>query len=171
MKIPKFTAAKAALAPGHEPHARAVHDAGGTLIVVGFQDIAADLVKYAPGCGSPIHVAGTNGGAMPCGARLTQFGKTEQQFCGYCERNLMLDIPRKKEVYSVAARKLTPEELKHVAYLCEKECRIFHEDPRAWPNYDVFIGHQINKFMFEYQIGLDQLDEFIKMVHEGATDV
>lgn len=39
---------------------------------------------YAPGCGQPTYVAGTNGGQMPCGANLTILGKTEQYLCGHC---------------------------------------------------------------------------------------
>jgi hypothetical protein len=36
------------------------------------------------GCGKPTHVAGTNGGLMPCGALLTCFGTTEPYYCGVC---------------------------------------------------------------------------------------
>ena len=36
------------------------------------------------GCGKATHVIGTNGGTMPCGANLTQFGKTEPYYCGAC---------------------------------------------------------------------------------------
>lgn len=81
-------------------------------------------------------------------------------------------VPFKKELYSVAARKLTPEELMQAAYLCARDCRIFHEDPRVWPNYDVFIGHQISKYILEFQINeLVQIDSFIQLVYERATDV
>ena len=65
-----------------------VADAGGTLIGVRFKNINRDLKLYAPGCGAPTHVVGTNGGEMPCGARLTGLdGKTEQYFCATCERD------------------------------------------------------------------------------------
>jgi hypothetical protein len=37
------------------------------------------------GCGKQTHVAGTNGGTMPCGAMLTNFGKTEPYYCGACQ--------------------------------------------------------------------------------------
>jgi hypothetical protein len=37
------------------------------------------------GCGSPVNVVGTNGGQMPCGSMLTQFGKTAPYYCGHCE--------------------------------------------------------------------------------------
>lgn len=33
------------------------------------------------GCGKPMHVIGTNGGTMPCGAMLTRFGKTAPEYC------------------------------------------------------------------------------------------
>jgi hypothetical protein len=36
------------------------------------------------GCGRATHVEGTNGGTMPCGAMLTQFGKTEPYYCAAC---------------------------------------------------------------------------------------
>jgi hypothetical protein len=69
----------------------AAHAAGGKLIGVNFGSrakFAADLegtrIAYAPGCGSPMHVEGTNGGTMPCGAKLG--GK--QMFCGHCGQGL-----------------------------------------------------------------------------------
>lgn len=37
------------------------------------------------GCGRPTHVEGTNGGMMPCGAMLTQFGKSAPYYCAACE--------------------------------------------------------------------------------------
>lgn len=44
------------------------------------------LAMYAPGCGSPTHVSGTNGGTMPCGGWLSwPDGKREQYFCGNCQ--------------------------------------------------------------------------------------
>lgn len=46
--------------------------------------------SYAPGCGRSIHVVGTNGGTMPCGALLTQFGKTNPYFCPACEQKLQI---------------------------------------------------------------------------------
>ena len=46
------------------------------------------IATYAPGCGLPTRVAGTNGGVMPCGAQLTRFGKTEQYFCADCDLKL-----------------------------------------------------------------------------------
>jgi hypothetical protein len=39
-----------------------------------------------PGCGKPTHVAGTNGGMMPCGAVLTQLDGTKAPYyCGRCD--------------------------------------------------------------------------------------
>lgn len=37
------------------------------------------------GCGRGTHVAGTNGGMMPCGSNLTKHGKTEPYYCAKCE--------------------------------------------------------------------------------------
>lgn len=46
----------------------------------------AMLARYAPGCGAPMHVAGTNGGTMPCGGFLSWQGKDrKQEFCGHCK--------------------------------------------------------------------------------------
>lgn len=51
------------------------------------------LAKYAPGCGSPTHVSGTNGGKMPCGGWLTQLDKTRTQyFCPHCEEAIKQPI-------------------------------------------------------------------------------
>jgi len=37
------------------------------------------------GCGAHVHVAGTNGGTMPCGAMLTDLrGNTAPYYCGHC---------------------------------------------------------------------------------------
>ena len=45
----------------------------------------AMLERYAPGCGSPTYVPGTNGGKMPCGAWLNwPDGTRTQQFCPHC---------------------------------------------------------------------------------------
>ena len=38
------------------------------------------------GCGASTHVAGTNGGTMPCGALLHRFGKAEPYYCGACSK-------------------------------------------------------------------------------------
>jgi len=43
----------------------------------------------SPGCGVPTHVAGTNGGRMPCGATLKDLdGTTATYFCGPCQQSL-----------------------------------------------------------------------------------
>jgi hypothetical protein len=40
----------------------------------------------AKGCGKAIHISGTNGGMMPCGAMLTQLdGSKAPYFCGACD--------------------------------------------------------------------------------------
>jgi hypothetical protein len=54
---------------------------GGELIVLQFRPMPPGPNG---GCGTRIHVVGTNGGTMPCGALLTQFGKTAPYYCEYC---------------------------------------------------------------------------------------
>ena len=56
---------------------------GGTLISVPIPPIPPGKNG---GCGSPTHVVGTNGGTMPCGGLLTQFGKTEPYYCDHCSQ-------------------------------------------------------------------------------------
>lgn len=78
-----------------------------------------------------------------------------------------VNVPTKSEKYSIAARKLTHEEMLGVAHDVVKDARIYFEDPRAWPSYDMFLGHQISKALLQYQIGmgdLDELDKFVSMV-------
>ena len=69
--------------------ANIVRDVGGHLCAPELpskEDWDAMLAKYAPGCGSPTHVSGTNGGLMPCGGRLTDLkGVTAQYFCASCQ--------------------------------------------------------------------------------------
>ena len=67
----------------HGPHAQAANDAGGKLLSVPLNrdKFNAELAAHAPGCASPIHVAGTNGGTMKCGAKLNG----QQMFCAYCQ--------------------------------------------------------------------------------------
>ena len=68
--------------------ANIVRDCGGILVAPELpsrEAWSAMLKRYAPGCGSPTHVDGTNGGTMPCGATLKQLdGKVEQYFCAAC---------------------------------------------------------------------------------------
>jgi len=57
------------------------------------RDLLAYKFKVLPegrngGCGAPTHVAGTNGGTMPCGSILHRFGKAEPYYCAYCEKAL-----------------------------------------------------------------------------------
>lgn len=87
----KFSPEKAKLAgPELQAHARAVHEAGGTLIGVNLdrEKFERQLELYKPGCGTPTYVVGTNGGQMPCGAKLTRFGETAPYFCATCEKQL-----------------------------------------------------------------------------------
>jgi hypothetical protein len=70
-------------------HQLACKEARGTLILVPMpsQNYWNKMLEsYTPGCGSPTHVTGTNGGVMPCGAMLTEFGKTRQYLCAACDR-------------------------------------------------------------------------------------
>lgn len=69
-----------ALYPG-DKLAEAVSEAGGVLV---YGPRFAKPEGENGGCGAPTHVAGTNGGTMPCGSPLTRFGKTEPYFCGAC---------------------------------------------------------------------------------------
>jgi hypothetical protein len=63
--------------------AKAVEECGGVLIYTKLK------LNFGPngGCASPTHVAGTNGGTLPCGSLLKMFGKTAPYYCGYCERD------------------------------------------------------------------------------------
>jgi hypothetical protein len=63
------------------PLACACKEAGGTLITV---RLSAPLGENG-GCGSPTHVAGTNGGEMPCGSLLTMMGETKPYYCAACQ--------------------------------------------------------------------------------------
>ena len=65
----------------NHPLARAASDSGGVLIGV---ELSCPLGDNG-GCGALTHVVGTNGGTMPCGSRLTQFGKTEPYYCAACQ--------------------------------------------------------------------------------------
>lgn len=78
------------------PRAQAAHQAGGKLIGINFdrEKFDAMLAKYAPGCGTPIRVAGTNEGSMPCGAKLSGV----QQFCPYCEPHVQKPTPTAESV-------------------------------------------------------------------------
>lgn len=75
---------------------KAAEAAGGTLIeldlTAAFDQIRADMERYAPGCGALTYVAGTNGGRMPCGATINYFGRVQPYFCASChEGYLKLD--------------------------------------------------------------------------------
>lgn len=63
------------------PIQKAVHEAGGTVLHLRFSEMSGQN----GGCGSPTYVDGTNGGTIPCGAMLTQFGKTKPYYCEACE--------------------------------------------------------------------------------------
>jgi hypothetical protein len=65
------------------------------------------------------------------------------------------DIPFKDEVYSVAARPLTPSEVEQVYYETERNVRIWFEDPRGW-TLDGFIGFHVSAAMFRFQLSQEQ---------------
>lgn len=71
------------------PQCLAVAEAGGAVASAPLpsrESFDRMLQQYAPGCGSPTHVTGTNGGTMPCGGWLTwPDGRREQCFCGHCQ--------------------------------------------------------------------------------------
>lgn len=68
--------------------ANIVRDSGGHLAAPSLPspaEFAADLKRYAPGCGCPTRVMGTNGGFMRCGGRLKHLdGTVERYFCAVC---------------------------------------------------------------------------------------
>lgn len=61
--------------------ARAASEAGGVLIRV---KIPAMPPPQNGGCGAQTHVAGTNGGTLPCGSMLTMLGTTNPYYCAVC---------------------------------------------------------------------------------------
>ncbi len=77
---------------GHVKQEIVVRGLNGVLVTPSLpsrESWGAMLQKYAPGCGSPTHVAGTNGGRMPCGGWLTELsGARHQQFCPRLENEL-----------------------------------------------------------------------------------
>src|SRR5664279_1053036 len=86
--------------PENDPLANAAYEAGGLLL---------SLVLKLPegpngGCGTLTHVAGTNGGRIPCGVMLTENGKTEPYFCGHC-KPMNPPSPQLKKSAELAGRK------------------------------------------------------------------
>ena len=76
---------------GHVKQDIVVRELGGVLVTPAFptrSNWQAMLDHYAPGCGSPIHVQGTNGGTMPCGGHLNENGKQLQLFCSHCATDM-----------------------------------------------------------------------------------
>jgi len=63
------------------PIACAAHEAGGHLIQVKLSIPEGQN----GGCGGLIHVIGTNGGTIPCGSYLTQFGERLPYYCDHCD--------------------------------------------------------------------------------------
>lgn len=79
--------------------AKAAAKAGGELVFVSLRPLPEG---ENGGCGAPTHVAGTNGGTMPCGALLTQSGATAPYYCGACyerrERVYYLTLEEQQEI-------------------------------------------------------------------------
>jgi hypothetical protein len=69
-------------AHSYGPHAQAAHDAGGHLSAHDLHraKFNAELKAYAPGCGSPVRVAGTSGGHARCGSKVGD----EKVYCAHC---------------------------------------------------------------------------------------
>ena len=82
---------------GHVKQRCLVRALGGTLVLPELpsrESWSAMLERYAPGCGSPTYVAGTNGGEMPCGGWLNQLdGSRTQEFCPHCAEQLKPQSP------------------------------------------------------------------------------
>ena len=99
----------------HGPHAHTAHDAGGRLISAPLnrQQFQADLDRYAPGCGTPTYIPGTNGGQVPCGGELTLSGKTERHFCPACQAR----IQRESKVATIVNSLLEADEFDPREYL------------------------------------------------------
>lgn len=69
--------------PKDDPIAHAAWESGGILKRAQFKP----LPKH--GCGVPIHIAGTNEGTMPCGARLRHLdGHVERHYCESCREQM-----------------------------------------------------------------------------------
>lgn len=67
-----------------DPHGAEVERLGGKLIrppLPSREKWNAMLAAYAPGCGSPTTLPGTNGGTFPCGSRVDGI----QSFCPHCQ--------------------------------------------------------------------------------------
>jgi len=65
---------------GDNPVSQAAFEAGGVALLVHLTQPRGEN----GGCGTKTHVAGTNGGTMPCGSLLTVFGRTEPYYCVHC---------------------------------------------------------------------------------------
>ncbi len=68
-------------------------------------------------------------------------------------------LPTKKEEWAVVTRRLTSDELRAVVHEVYDDALIWHEDPRGWFSYAAFLGYQISKAVFRYQIGNHHKDQ------------
>lgn len=64
-------------------HQLAAKQAGGTLVCA---DLSVKLGQNG-GCGAPTYVEGTNGGQIPCGSILHQFGEAKPYYCAACQKD------------------------------------------------------------------------------------
>lgn len=76
--------------------ANAAMQAGGVMIAVEMpsrEQWSKEMDVHYPGCGAPLHIAGTNGGKMRCGGYLTwPSGKPQREFCHWCEQDMIAAI-------------------------------------------------------------------------------
>lgn len=84
----------------------------------------------------------------------------------------MLHVPTKQERYSVASRKLTEEEFNQLVNQTVDESAIWFDDPRSWLSYSGFLGFQIQRAIFQYQIGsyegIREIDDFVTACYNEA---
>lgn len=71
----------------------------------------------------------------------------------------IFNIPTKSEVFSVAARRLTENELLRLAHeIIDTAGTIMREDPRQWTSYDAFIGFRLGVATTTYSLEADQIE-------------
>lgn len=100
---------------------------GGTLISVSIPPIPPGKNG---GCGSRTHVVGTNGGTMPCGDLLTQFGKTEPYYCAHCSK----EVDRPKFFVIIDGKEVEP------LFGCQTFDHASDRVDLVWPNSHTWIA-------------------------------
>ena len=83
-----YTARQAALQMSRNPSFNSLRD--DVRLLNRIEEITERAFRVIP---DPAAVVGTNGGTLPCGSLLTQFGKTEPYYCGLCSPNPTLHPP------------------------------------------------------------------------------